>query len=148
MNGYNSKPVSRRESSAPTNGTAPQQIEAAAGAPIWSPKALIEHLGGDEALARQLVTLFLAEYPGLLRTLRASCDSGSADGVRRAAHAAKGCIANFVEGGPQATASAIERLGAEGRLDQVAPLVATLEREVAALVSLMHEFEKSASCAS
>jgi hypothetical protein len=68
--------------------------------------------------------------------------------VRRAAHAAKGCIANFIEGGPQATAYAIERLAAEGKVDEAAPLVATLEREVAALAALMNRFAQSASCAS
>jgi HPt (histidine-containing phosphotransfer) domain-containing protein len=95
-----------------------------------------------------LVTLFLAEYPKLLSALRDSLASGNADDVRRAAHAAKGCIANFVEGGPQATAFEIEQLGAEGRLADAAPLLARLEREVAAVVLNMQEFEQGAPCAS
>jgi HPt (histidine-containing phosphotransfer) domain-containing protein len=114
----------------------------------WSPRELIDRLGGDEPLARQLVALFLAEYPRLLRRLRDSVTSGRADDVRRAAHAAKGCLANFVEGGPERTAFQIEQLGAEGRLEPVAPLLIRLEHEVEALVDRMHQFEAEKPCAS
>ena len=140
-----STPVNRRKPAAPV---ASALQERAGAGPIWSPKDLIERLGGDEALARQLVALFLAEHSSLLQALRTSCDSGNADDVRRAAHAAKGCLANFIDSGPHATASAIERLGAEGKVDEAGPLVAALEREVAALVALMHQFSQSESCAS
>jgi HPt (histidine-containing phosphotransfer) domain-containing protein len=109
---------------------------------------MIERLDGDDELARQLVGLFLTEYPKLLATLRASVESGRADDVRRAAHAAKGCLANFVETGPHATAYEIERLGAEDRVDGAAPLVARLEREIAAIVIDMRKFEAGASCGS
>jgi signal transduction histidine kinase/CheY-like chemotaxis protein len=152
MDGYISKPVNRRELVSLVEGvpvaTPSDAAAAAPSAPLWSPADLIERLGGDEALARQLVTLFLAEYPKLLTALRDSFASGRADDVRRAAHAAKGCIANFVEGGPQATAYEIERLGAGGTLEGVAPLIARLEREVVAMVLPMTEFEQSQPCAS
>jgi HPt (histidine-containing phosphotransfer) domain-containing protein len=114
---------------------------------------MVERLGGDEDLARDLVILFLGEYPNLMNNLRASVRSGNADAVRRAAHAAKGCIANFIDGGPQTTAYRIEQLGAEGRLSEVAPLLVDLEQQVAALVRDMAAFkrgasERGASCAS
>jgi HPt (histidine-containing phosphotransfer) domain-containing protein len=114
----------------------------------WSAGILIERLDGDETLARQLVTLFLGEYPKLLSSLRASLGSRDADAVRRAAHAAKGCLANFIDGGPQATAYAIERIAARGELDGVPSLVAQLEREVGVLALQMNEFERRAPCAS
>jgi HPt (histidine-containing phosphotransfer) domain-containing protein len=115
----------------------------------WSADAMIERLGGDEALARQLVTLFLGEYPRLLDILRTSLTSGVADDIRRAAHAAKGCIANFVEGGPQATACRIEQLATAGSLGNIPPLVAQLEQEVAALARDMTPFEQEKKkCAS
>ena len=149
MDGYISKPINRRELISLVEGVEPASSEPAAPpAPVWSARDMIERLGGDEALARQLVTLFLAEYPKLLGTLRDSFTARKADDVRRAAHAAKGCIANFVDGGPQATAYEIERLGAEGRVDDVAPLIARLEKEVAAMVIPMAEFEQSTPCAS
>jgi HPt (histidine-containing phosphotransfer) domain-containing protein len=114
----------------------------------WSPAVMIERLGGDDALARQLVILFLGEYERLLTNLRDALSTGDADQVRRAAHAAKGCIANFIEGGAQATAHQIEQLGAAGQLDEVPALTAQLETEVAVLVTQMRAFERETSCAS
>ncbi len=149
MDGYISKPLNRRELIGLVEGVLPAaEPPKAVSGPAWSPAATIDRLGGDESLARQLVTLFLAEYPKLLSALRDSLASGNADDVRRAAHAAKGCIANFVAGGPQATAFEIEQLGAEGRLADAAPLLARLEHEVAAVVLNMQEFEQGAPCAS
>jgi HPt (histidine-containing phosphotransfer) domain-containing protein len=109
---------------------------------------MIERLGGDVELARQLVTLFLSEYPRLVESLRNSLASGRAHDVRRAAHALKGSIANFTETGPHETAFAIERLGQEGRLEPATALVSRLEREMAAIVPYMREFERDGSCAS
>jgi HPt (histidine-containing phosphotransfer) domain-containing protein len=108
---------------------------------------MIARLDGDEELARQLIALFLGEYPRLMDGLRVSVNGGSPDAVRRAAHAAKGCIANFVEGGPQATAHRIEQLGSAGTLDGVPALVTQLEREVEGLARAMVAFQES-SCAS
>jgi HPt (histidine-containing phosphotransfer) domain-containing protein len=114
----------------------------------WSPAEMSERLGGDDVLARQLVVLFLGEYERLLMTLRQSSITGGADDVRRAAHAAKGCIANFIEGGPQDTAYRIEQLGAAGQLGEVPALIAQLEDEVGVLVQQMQAFERETSCAS
>ena len=114
---------------------------------MWSPTAMVNRLDGDEELARQLITLFLGEYPRLMDGLRSSVSAGNPDAVRRAAHAAKGCIANFVDGGPQATAYRIEQLGTAGTLDEVPALVAQLEGEVERLARAMSAFQES-SCAS
>ena len=108
---------------------------------VWSSAQLLERLGGDVALARELVALFLTEYPRLLSRLRASLASGRAEDVRRAAHAAKGCIANFVDSGAFATAFEIEQLGQQERLESVASLVGRLERELEDLAAGMRRFE-------
>jgi HPt (histidine-containing phosphotransfer) domain-containing protein len=116
--------------------------------PAWSAAQMIERLGGDAELARQLVTLFLAEYPHLIEGLRTSLAAGRATEVSRAAHAVKGCLANFIESGPHETAFEIERLGREGRLHPAPALLARLEREVAAIVPCMQAFEADGSCGS
>ena len=109
---------------------------------------MIERLDGDEALARQLVQLFFGEQVKLLTNLQASVRGGNADHIRRAAHAAKGCIANFIDGGPQTTAYRIEQLGAAGQLTDVPQLVTQLECEVASLVEQMRKFLQEAPCES
>jgi len=114
----------------------------------WSPVAMVARLDGDVELAHQLIALFLGEYPKLMDNLRRSVSGGESDAIRRAAHAAKGCIANFVEGGgPQATAFRIEQLGTAGALSEVPCLVSQLERELEALARDMIAFQES-SCES
>ena len=115
---------------------------------VWSSAEMIDRLGGDEELARQLVVLFLGEYEKLLANLRDSLAAGSAEQVRRAAHAAKGCVANFIDGGPQATAYRIEQLGTAGDLGEVPMLLNQLESEVVVLVEQMQTFVRETSCAS
>lgn len=145
MAGRVSKPVDPRER---VENVPPGARQAATAPPAWSADVMLERLAGDDELARQLVALFLIEYPKLLTTLRATIESAQGDDVRRAAHATKGCLANFVESGPHATAYEIERLAAEGRVDATPPLLARLEREIAAIVIDMRKFEAGASCGS
>lgn len=114
----------------------------------WSPAALADRLGGDADLARELVDIFLAEYPVLVQAIRTAIDHGDGPAVRRAAHALRGAIANFIDDGPTATALAIEQAGESSRLDAVPPLLRQLEREIHALAAAMQGVPDSGQCAS
>ena len=103
----------------------------------WTTADLAERLGGNAQLAHELVDIFLLEYPTLLQTVRAGASSNDSLSVRRAAHAMKGTVANFIDAGPTATACAIERAAAESRLDAVPALVDQLERELHDLAAAM-----------
>jgi HPt (histidine-containing phosphotransfer) domain-containing protein len=107
----------------------------------WSPQQMIERLGGDEELARQLVTLFIGECPQMMAQVRESVEQGTPDLVRRAAHAFKGSVSNFLPGGPTATAFALEQIGRDGRLDDAPAVLATLERQVDVLITQLRAFE-------
>ena len=115
---------------------------------IWTPAVLADRLGGDEHLVRELVDIFLAEYPKLLQAVRTS--AGERDGValRRSAHALRGSITNFVDDGPTVTALALERAGEDLRLDDATSLFAQLEREVEELATAMRRFHGDGPCAS
>jgi len=116
-------------------------VVAAEGAmPTWTPERMLTRLGGDEALARQLASLFIDECPRMLERVRTSVPLGDPDGVRRAAHAFKGSIANFVEHGPAATAFELECLGRDNHLAGAPALVARLEGEIAALLVDLRRF--------
>ena len=104
----------------------PENVETSV---TWSAAAMIERLGGDDALARQLVALFLDEYPKLLLNVRTGVATGNADALRRAAHA-------------------IEQWAAQGRIDAATALVPQLEREMEGLVRDMLAFEREWPCAS
>ena len=103
----------------------------------WTCASLARRLGGDPQLARELVDIFLTEYPGLLESLQATVSRKDAAGIRRAAHALKGTVANFVDDGPTATSLALERAAAESRLTEIPRLTAQLEQELEALATAM-----------
>jgi HPt (histidine-containing phosphotransfer) domain-containing protein len=107
----------------------------------WSPQQMIDRLGGDEELARQLVTLFIGECPQMMAQVRQSVEQGTPDLVRRAAHAFKGSVSNFLSGGPTVTAFALEQIGRDGRLDEAPAVLATLERQVDVLITQLRAFE-------
>jgi two-component system, sensor histidine kinase and response regulator len=121
-----------------------QSLDTAGGAdavPVWSPEQMIARLGGDEGLARQLVTLFLAECPRMMAQLRESVAQDSPDVIRRAAHAFKGSVANFSTRGPAETAYELESIGRDARLSEAPAAFAKLERQVATLVDQLRAFE-------
>jgi HPt (histidine-containing phosphotransfer) domain-containing protein len=102
---------------------------------------MIARLGGDEALARQLVTLFLGECPRMMSQVRHSVEQGSADDVRRAAHTFKGSVSNFSTAGPAITAFELENIGREGRVADAPAVLARLELEVASLLEQLRAFD-------
>jgi HPt (histidine-containing phosphotransfer) domain-containing protein len=112
---------------------------------VWSPDQMIARLGGDDDLARQLVTLFIAECPQMMALLRDSVAQGTPDLVRRAAHAFKGSVSNFLTDGPTVTAFALEKIGRDGRLDDAPATLARLERQVDALITQLRAFEAASS---
>lgn len=114
----------------------------------WSAAAMVERLGGDEALARELVALFTAEYPRMIGAVRDAIASGSGESVRRAAHALKGSVANFVDGAAVAAAFALERIGRENRLQEAPAALQSLDREMEALLRHFRAFQSGSACAS
>jgi HPt (histidine-containing phosphotransfer) domain-containing protein len=66
----------------------------------------------------------------------------SADEVRRAAHALKGSLSNFIDEGPTATAFELETMGREGRLDESSKALGRLEGEIATLIVRLREFRE------
>jgi two-component system, sensor histidine kinase and response regulator len=107
----------------------------------WSPAGMIDRLGGDEELARQLVELFVSECPRMMSAIRDSVANADADKIRRAAHAFKGSVGNFTDEAPMTTAFALERLGTAGNVAEATALLPQLEREVEQFVSALRRFE-------
>ena len=107
----------------------------------WTPARMLSRLDGDTELATQLAAIFIEEYPRMLERLRGAVASGSADEVRRAAHALKGSVSNFVDGGPTATASKLETMGRTGQLDGAPAVLDRLEQEIVALMVCLQDFQ-------
>jgi HPt (histidine-containing phosphotransfer) domain-containing protein len=93
----------------------------------------LSRVGGDAQLLRELAVLFLEEYPRVLGELRSAVDRGDAAAVERAAHALKGCIANFGAQAAVETAFRVEALGRDRKLQEVSQAVQSLELALIAL---------------
>jgi HPt (histidine-containing phosphotransfer) domain-containing protein len=109
---------------------------------------MLERLGGDEELARQLVTLFLAEYPRMLEAVRESVACSSAEAVRQAAHAFKGSVGNFTDGPPATTAFELELMARGNSLQDAPAALARLEHDVELFAAALRRFEREGACAS
>jgi HPt (histidine-containing phosphotransfer) domain-containing protein len=106
----------------------------------WTPERMLSRLDGDAELAQQLAVIFVDEYPKMLDRLRTAITGGSADEVRRAAHALKGSAANFIDGGPTASAFELETMGRAGEIEGAVVTFERLEQELAALSVCLRQF--------
>jgi signal transduction histidine kinase/CheY-like chemotaxis protein/HPt (histidine-containing phosphotransfer) domain-containing protein len=151
MDGYLSKPIDRRELIELIEQVTPQEptpvSPPARSSEAWSPQSMLDRLGGDEGLARQLVGLFLRECPRMMIAIREAVALGSAEDLRRAAHAFKGSVGNFTDGAAMTTAFELEEIGRDGRLRDAPPVLSRLEVAVEAFTSELQQFEREAACA-
>ena len=109
--------------------------------PVWSPDEMIQRVGGDEALARELVSLFLVECPRLLDTVRVAVAGSNADEIRRAAHAFKGMVANFTSGSPATVAFELEKLGRARQVNGAPEILSRLETDVELFMTALREYD-------
>ena len=95
--------------------------------------AVLDRVGGDESLLREITEIFLTEYPCLLEEIRTAVHTGDPNRLERYAHTLKGSVANF--GAPEATRAAyqLEQIGRTQELDQAPAALRALELHFSAL---------------
>lgn len=74
--------------------------------------AILDRVGGDADLLREITAIFLMEYPVLIGEIREAVAAQDPKRLERAAHSLKGSVANF---GAQAATEASYRLETIGR---------------------------------
>jgi CheY-like chemotaxis protein len=79
--------------------------------------ALLNRVGGDEELFVEIVRLFLADCPVRVADIQAAVEAADANAIRLTAHALKGAAGNLSAMDLMSAARALERIGAEGRID-------------------------------
>jgi HPt (histidine-containing phosphotransfer) domain-containing protein len=106
-----------------------------AGAPPVDLNAALRAVGGDPALLRELVHLFLQDYPSHMTALQEALRRGDAEPVIRTAHSLQGALS--IIGGPLAAtlASELERMGGAGALEDACRVLPPLERELAGIAT-------------
>jgi HPt (histidine-containing phosphotransfer) domain-containing protein len=97
-------------------------------------EALLDGVGGDRKLLRELVRLFLEDTPKLIARVDRAIAAGDAGGLKEAAHALKGSVGNFDSGRVFASIRHLEMLGRENQLAEAGTAFAAAKAEIARLI--------------
>jgi signal transduction histidine kinase/CheY-like chemotaxis protein len=112
--------------------------------PAFDPADVLERVEGDRTLLSELVSIFRIESPLMLAELHRCLARGDARGVKDAAHALKGSVANFGGTAASAAALALEQAGGGGDLSQAGTQLAELEWQVDRLGSSLDRMGEQA----
>jgi len=94
----------------------------------FAPEVILARIGGDRALLKELVELFLEEASGMLAGLRRALEEGDAGKLEQAAHLLRGSASNFGPGAVPRAALVLEEMGRSGVLDGAPARLAELDR--------------------
>ena len=109
----------------------------------WSKAEVLERLGEDEDLLREMCGIFLNESARLLDKLRQAVAEHSPDAVMRVAHSLKGEVSYFSAPAATAAARRMEDMGHEGDISQAPDALIVLERELAFLCRSVRAFAET-----
>ena len=138
MDGYVAKPIRSDEliqaveSVAQASPARAVEVAPAAGGEteVFDEAALLDLVGGDQALMREIIGLFLDEAPRLLAQIRSALADGNITALQFAAHALKGSVGNMAAVRAFGASLDLETAARAGRLDAAADAAATLQSEI------------------
>jgi len=94
---------------------------------------ILDRVGGDESLLREVAGIFLTECPDLIEDIRTAIDSRDPKRLERSAHTLKGAVSNFGARAATQAAFQLEHLGRQNRFDGVGEAMDRLEEQLAQL---------------
>ena len=104
----------------------------------------LENVGGDMDLLKEIIEIFLEDFPKQMKEIQEGIDKGDAHVVERAAHSLKGSVANFAAKRAHEAAYRLEVLGREVNLGEANEALADLEKEIEGLKGALDSAVKSA----
>ncbi|MDM8550303.1 response regulator [Desulfobacterales bacterium HSG2] len=106
---------------------------------IFDREELLNRLGGDEAICKEIIALTPQSFLELLENLKTALDENDAESVRIHAHTAKGMMANAASPVLQRTAYEMEIAGDNGDMDKARSVFGKLEQQFDLFQSVLHE---------
>lgn len=106
---------------------------------VFDKTKALENVGGDMDLLKEIIEIFLDDYPNQMKQIREGILSGDAKAVEHAAHSLKGSVANFAAKRAYDAAYRFEVLGREENLGEAKEALADLDREIRELDVAMNE---------
>ncbi len=118
---------------------------------VFNRTELLDQLGGDEDLVREVVLLFLEECPTQLTAIKSAIDRGDARELYVVAHTLKSTAGTMASPAVAAAARALETIGREGRLNAASDpwhiLDVEANRLLVALRAMSYEDSQGSFCA-
>jgi HPt (histidine-containing phosphotransfer) domain-containing protein len=133
MDDYLTKPMRRDQLAAVLTrlaGEMPQRPEAGEPGPALDEAAALAYAADDRQLLGELLTIFLADYPGHLQALRDAVAGADPAALVRTAHKLSGSLRVLGATAATALVGQLEALGRQGRLEDTVALLARLEPEL------------------
>jgi two-component system sensor histidine kinase/response regulator len=93
-------------------------------------RKLDSRFAGNEELKRQLMQVFLEEYPILMKDVRQALDKADSKALARSAHTVKGSLGYFEAQAASQAALEMEKLGRSGQMQNAQEFLARLEAEM------------------
>ena len=107
----------------------PSETPAAAGDALDTTK-ILERIGGDRELLRELAGLFVGDCPRMLSDIQDAVRDGNAEALQKAAHALKGSVSNFAAEAAVQVAFRLEMMGRNQDMTDAAQALKDLELEI------------------
>jgi CheY-like chemotaxis protein/HPt (histidine-containing phosphotransfer) domain-containing protein len=143
MDDYIAKPVKAAELSAAIGRLTVDAVRSDAPAvnpPIDLPAAL-GIVEGDRELLRDLLTLFLEDYPKSIAELHDAISSGDAQRIERLAHNLKGAVGSFAAQAAHTLAYDLECRGRQGMIENASEVLQHLEEELQRIAVFVAEHD-------
>jgi CheY-like chemotaxis protein/HPt (histidine-containing phosphotransfer) domain-containing protein len=152
MDGYASKPIRMKElqdvidelTQSERSSQVPEPTSASE-ADVIDEAALLAGIDGNRQILRELVRLFLGDFPQRMAEIKQAINRGDGEAVARAAHTLKGSVGNFAAQTAFAAAQNMEAVGKSGNLDVAKQAFLTLEAELALLAARLRKTTKRSS---
>jgi CheY-like chemotaxis protein len=104
---------------------------------------LLAGIDGNRRILREIVRLFLADYPQRLAEIKQAIGRGDGVAVARAAHTLKGSVGNFAAEKAVAAAQSVEDVGKSGNFTTAEQAFLTLESELKLVGARLRKLSKS-----
>jgi HPt (histidine-containing phosphotransfer) domain-containing protein len=102
----------------------------------------LERVEGDMDLLKEMVDLFLEEYPRMVVAIEHALTTSNAQALQNAAHTLKGAVSNFSAYGATEASLTLEKMGRRQDFTNTATALSTLKHELVLLSSALEALQE------
>ena len=107
---------------------------------VFDQEDVLEQLGHDGQLLREIIDIFLRDLPASLATIRQAMTAGNMVTVAKTAHMLKGTLGSLGAQAAMTAALRLEKVGTSGVIDHIDTAYFLLESELARLTPVLAAF--------